>query len=348
MLVRRIYRSLFRITTKLDKKSVLKSFIAADRGEYYDRIETKWVPLDNVRDANDEVATALRVLAKVHCSGGMFWLPNSTKFSLSQMLSHHFREKTSSVGTLNQQQRLDLAFSVFRYLSRCSRLGTLLTKVDDDLESLSAEVESNGGDELFSSTALEPGSILIAHPMLYQNPLTQSILLIVSHSVEEGTLGLVVNSPMNCLLGAKVSPDTLRDFPYLTVFAECELYQGGDVISPQPLALIHQVDSLSHCSQKILSVEPSCNSNANVDQSKDATDNENALNQNSNSGALYYTQDIKVIAEEILAGRARAEDFKVRSRCTIRLGLFLDKEVIMRVSMLNKCTCYHFTRLSFF
>jgi hypothetical protein len=301
MLVRRLYRSLFRITRNFEKKTALKAFVSADRSDYYDRIEKKWVPLENVQDSNDEVAVALRVLANIHCSSGMFWSPNSTKLSLNEMVSYHFREKTSSVGTLNQQQRLDLAFSAFRYLSRCLRLGTLLSKQPEGLESLLPETESHGGD-LYSTSSLKAGSLLIAHPMLYQTPLTQSIILIINNSLEGGTLGLVINSPMDCSLGTKVSPSTLRDFPYLTVFAECELYNGGDVMFPQPLSLIHQVDSLSHCSQKISLVDPNI----------DGINNDNSSSEQDNGGALYYTQDLRTVCDEILAGRARAQDFKVR------------------------------------
>lgn len=305
MLVCRLYRSLFRITRSFEKKSALKAFVSADRSDYYDRNENKWVPLDNVQDSNDEVSIALRVLANIHCSSGMFWSPNSTKLSLSEMVRYHFREKTSSVGTLNQQQRIDLAFSVFRYLSRCLRLGTLLSKMPEGLESLSPESGTHGGD-LHSSKQMQAGSLLIAHPMLYQTPLTQSIILIINNSIESGTLGLVVNSPMDCSLGTKVPPQTLRDFPYLTVLAECELYNGGDVIFPQPLALIHQVDSLSHCSQKITPVDPS------IDELKGGANNNNSGNkENSTSGALYYTQDLRTVCDEILADRARAQDFKV-------------------------------------
>ncbi len=68
-----------------------------------------------------------------------------------------------------------------------------------------------------------PGSLLVAHPSLLDPNFRRSVVLLTAHSDEEGSLGVVVNRPLNQTLGefdTELSGSDLADTP---------LYAGGPV-----------------------------------------------------------------------------------------------------------------------
>lgn len=225
-----------KITRTMDRKESLKAFIVADRKEYYDRNANVWLPFisNTTADPTDRIKYALKLLTRKHCNEGMYYLPpseTSTSSSLSEMVRKHFKEENDSINALNKQERLDLAFSVFRYLSRCLRLGSILCK--------EKEKEHNTGEKLDNTPTtnkLQPtemissGCLLISHPLLYQSSLAQGVLLIVNHTERDGSLGVLINNPSDVTYGTIVTDELLMEKPYLKELADCHLHLGGDVM----------------------------------------------------------------------------------------------------------------------
>jgi len=73
------------------------------------------------------------------------------------------------------------------------------------------------------SLAPEAGSLLIAHPMLQDPNFHRTVIFLAAHDSEEGSLGLIMNRPMNKTLGelGSVSSDS--------ALARIPLYRGGPV-----------------------------------------------------------------------------------------------------------------------
>ena len=76
----------------------------------------------------------------------------------------------------------------------------------------------------FTETSLPfAGSLLVAHPSLSDPHFRRSVVLLTAHSDEEGSLGIVVNRPLEKTLGeydADLGHSDLADVP---------LYEGGPV-----------------------------------------------------------------------------------------------------------------------
>lgn len=65
------------------------------------------------------------------------------------------------------------------------------------------------------------GSLLVAHPVMIDPNFRQSVILLSAHSVEQGGLGVVLNTPLGKTMGefdAKYAMDPLADVP---------IYLGG-------------------------------------------------------------------------------------------------------------------------
>jgi putative transcriptional regulator len=71
------------------------------------------------------------------------------------------------------------------------------------------------------------GSLLVAHPSLLDSHFKRTVVLMTAHSAEEGSLGVIVNRPLNQTLGQYDSE--LAD----SEFAAVPLYEGGPVGSDQ-------------------------------------------------------------------------------------------------------------------
>ncbi len=71
------------------------------------------------------------------------------------------------------------------------------------------------------------GSLLVAHPTLLDTHFRRTVVLMAAHSAEEGSLGVIVNRPLNQTLGQYDSELADSDF------AAVPLYEGGPVGSDQ-------------------------------------------------------------------------------------------------------------------
>lgn len=78
---------------------------------------------------------------------------------------------------------------------------------------------------------VSPGSLLVAHPSLTEPNFRRSVILIVSDSVEQGAMGVVLNQSTGSTLGQhelQMLPSSLTQVP---------LYRGGPV-APRQLLLV--------------------------------------------------------------------------------------------------------------
>ena len=71
------------------------------------------------------------------------------------------------------------------------------------------------------------GSLLVAHPSLLDSHFKRTVVLMTAHSPEEGSLGVIVNRPLNQTLGQYDSELAGTDF------AAVPLFEGGPVGSDQ-------------------------------------------------------------------------------------------------------------------
>ena len=258
-LVPRLYLSLLRLAKRIDDNPSYKSFIPSIRGVYYERMSSQWIPLDSTsstvldsfgkqnKPLDDSTLLAFRELTKLYTSHGMFYHPDKLSspgsHSITTQIKKNFRHSFND--SLNQSNRIDLAFLSLRYLSRCVNVASKLTSSSSSSSNSSSSSKSSSSSSvvgeceesaraLVSSFKLKVGSMLISHPLLYEkdSTLTQSCILIVKHDEMFGSLGVVINSPLHCTLGDRLSPDAMETNPYLQCFVGCELYAGGKLDPP--------------------------------------------------------------------------------------------------------------------
>jgi putative transcriptional regulator len=78
------------------------------------------------------------------------------------------------------------------------------------------------------------GSLLLAHPSLRDSNFKRSVVLLAAHSAEDGALGVIVNRPLDQVLGdydTELQGSDLADVP---------LYEGGPVGSDQIILVAWQ------------------------------------------------------------------------------------------------------------
>lgn len=67
------------------------------------------------------------------------------------------------------------------------------------------------------------GALLVAHPGLMDPNFRRSVILISNYSAETGSLGVVINKPLNCMLGE------LNEHFKESPLAKIKLYRGGPI-----------------------------------------------------------------------------------------------------------------------
>ena len=82
-----------------------------------------------------------------------------------------------------------------------------------------------------TASVLSPGTLLVAHPSLRDANFRRSVILMLSDSVEQGSMGVVLNYKTGSTLGAS-DPQTLH-----TLLAQVPVYTGGPVAQRQLLLL---------------------------------------------------------------------------------------------------------------
>lgn len=86
----------------------------------------------------------------------------------------------------------------------------------------------NRGDEHYDEATLPfPGSLLLAHPSLLDPNFKHSVVLLTTHSEDEGSLGVIVNRPLEQNLG-EYDPELENG-----VLANVPVYSGGPVADEQ-------------------------------------------------------------------------------------------------------------------
>ena len=181
-----------------------------------------------------------------YCNGGVYYLPHNTVASTSSLIKTRFRspQPENAVG-------LSAAYAIVRYINRCVGLGEKLVLQNPPakentptLHSTSLLIPTND-----SSYAREEGTLLIAHPLLIQSTLTQSLILMVNGGDlrDGGQVGLVLTRP----LGRVLSHLRIHGASLLVPFTQCLVFCGGDVDSTSYLSFLHTCDELASCSVEV-------------------------------------------------------------------------------------------------
>lgn len=95
-----------------------------------------------------------------------------------------------------------------------------------DLRDVMREFEADG-EWAHHIKAVEPGCLLVAHPLLFaenQTHFYRSVVLIFMHDDERGTAGLILNNPTIHNIGGVAGAEALSP-----TFKDSTLYLGGDV-----------------------------------------------------------------------------------------------------------------------
>ena len=160
----------------------------------------------------------------------------------------HGDQDASRTRQLDSRERLALAYACLRYLHQCMSVGEKLLIDPNELHELPGLSE-----RLSLSPALDTscpvGSIVIAHPLLIQGTLTQSVIMVVCRSDPSSVLGLVLNRPDDGAIGAMYSFERLPSV--LLPFVECQMFCGGDVDVEHILSYLHSCDDLKDVSVEI-------------------------------------------------------------------------------------------------
>jgi len=98
-------------------------------------------------------------------------------------------------------------------------------------------------DRAFSKNEddLKPGTLLLSEPFMDDPNFKRAVIVLCSHSVEEGSFGFVINQPVSVKLH-----DVLEDFPNV----ETRVYYGGPV-QQDTLHYLHTLGELIEGSKKI-------------------------------------------------------------------------------------------------
>ena len=85
----------------------------------------------------------------------------------------------------------------------------------------------NRGSELSDAIQPHAGALLLAHPSLRDPNFRRSVILLSAYSLEEGSIGVIVNRPMKQSLG-EYDPELSK-----CALADVPLFAGGPVASDQ-------------------------------------------------------------------------------------------------------------------
>ena len=93
-------------------------------------------------------------------------------------------------------------------------------------------------------TSLAPGNFLIASPKVDQNPhFARRVVLILKHSPEAGTGGVVINTPLPDQRNASEQHPLVAELEYLQASAGGLFFQGGPM-GQELLVMLHRVEHL--------------------------------------------------------------------------------------------------------
>ena len=94
------------------------------------------------------------------------------------------------------------------------------------------------------SMSLHPGSFLVALPELKNNPhFGQRVVLILSHSAETGTVGVVINRPLDPDAVINHHPYLTKGFEHWSTPSNRLVFVGGPM-NPQVVTALHRIQHL--------------------------------------------------------------------------------------------------------
>jgi len=201
--------------------------------------------------------------------GGKFYRPT---VEVTQVVQQHFRAPLDQGE--DASARLDAGFMALCALSGVASMATRLgVSCPSPLPCDLATHMAIGEGSSFRESSLAVGSFLVAHPLLLQEALTRSVMLIVQYQSGNGALAIVTNCPLPATVG-----DVFQDKELVAPFAHLPVWKGGDVELHSAYFMIHDVPGL--------------------DGSTEVSD------------GLFVGGNIRAAAELVAAGQARAEQFK--------------------------------------
>ncbi len=104
-------------------------------------------------------------------------------------------------------------------------------------------------DENHGAPAQLAGSLLLAHPSLQDANFRRSVILLTAHSDEAGSLGVIVNRPLDKTLGEYGAP--LED----SKLAAVPLYEGGPVGGDQMILVAWKWDPAGGTFQLLFGID---------------------------------------------------------------------------------------------
>ena len=218
---RSLYRSLLKMARNFDETPASKSLLY--RTDLYNTNKT----------AAAKYYTNL--LSQLFEKDSYLFQPKDGAISLIQLI----REESRAVNDkISVPERLDAGFAALRKLSSLWNVYTEQDEVVDDDESEDEDQEHFTvlNSDVSLATALSPGVLLLAHPML-QGPLHRSVILLLEHN-SKGSYGVVINhrTSHNVQSSVKNLPENI-----LEVFGHSSVAFGGMV---RRLTYLHNVQQV--------------------------------------------------------------------------------------------------------
>jgi len=206
---RQVYRALLHRARYFDHKQLwAKCLLHGEPTKYYDRVHSRW----ETTKAESDTARSIFHEGLMQFTQGTFYRP---RVSLEAVIRKAFRHQPHG-GSFHglpvvdshrlDAAKLDAAFMALSLLEQ-GQAGAAhhLKQQQADGSPTTSTTPTQDGEEAvatagLSEAPLATGSMLLAHPLLLQEGLTRSCIVLVRHSEEHGALGLVIN----CRLGQRV------------------------------------------------------------------------------------------------------------------------------------------------
>jgi hypothetical protein len=202
---------------------------------------------------------------------------------------------------------------------------------------------------LVQADRLEPGVLLVSHPLCVERPLSNAVVL-VTHVSEDHCSGMILNKEYKENFKTQLEKrERIRYGYYLKEFYDCACFNGGEgeYLSLMNFCILHQQDSLAEYSERIelsdgkalqalfgedamdgeeAAVGAAADGNGAVGRTGTETataDVSAAPTQQSQSSSgqrktyVYFSHDFQSIAKELAKGTVKKSDIKV-TFCTLR------------------------------
>jgi hypothetical protein len=359
MLQRKLYRSLLRVGKKFDANPHYKAFIFSSEATFpTDNLQSEFDRRTEIVLANN-ADQAMKHLVDSFCLPGIFYKPS---VSLESTIRRAFR--TPLPVELSDVEKDHVGLVALRQLLGCQRLAeeTSSAVINADVRSTPSKgkqmvVEPSAMDTVGHSTSsipllepateLEPGVILVAHPLTVEPPLENAVILMTSVA-ENYCQGLILNHQVRTSFKQTLTRgERTRKGMFLKAFYDCPCFVGGDSKLDHFLnfCIIHQQDHLAGCSTRVdlpwgaleveeedvveaaapasdaaAAAEPVPSAPEAAEERATAEPAEATATQTNSTGPkdyFYVSQDFQKIGEELTKGTVAARDLKVSSRSVV-------------------------------